>query len=642
MILAWGAAAPVLLAAIALVFAPGAIAARFVGLRGLGLLAFAPVLTVAATAIVAVLYGVVGVPWTLLTWAIAMLVLIGLAVLIGRWTAGRLGPEKSPSATWLLPTALMIGILLSAWRLVAYVQDPAGISQTNDAVFHLNAVRYVLETADASSLHVNSVIGGHSFYPSAWHGVVSLLVLLTGAPIPVVVNMFTVVIGALIWPLGIAWLARSLSGSSTVAAYAAVLSGSLQTFPLLMFQWGVLYPNALSTAMLPAAVATVITLPNWKGKPRQVASVVRAVLLVLIVVAALLLSQPAGFLPWAAMSAVWLTFWLFARKADLGSTRVVTIVVVMWLALVGVWLYLSTSTSGSHWPPFRGKLEVLLDVLFNGQVTIPFAFGVSALMLVGVVVAIRSVSLRWFAVSWIGVSVLYLIVAAIGMPFAREMLLGAWYADPYRIAAIAPVVVIPLAAVGADAILRVIAKRTGRISDSGSLAVAGLTILSIFMFVMILVRPVAMPAATQGTFDRESRYLATPDSFLDPDERELLENLADHVPADARILGNPSTGSGFGYFLSGRDVYPRTWANPTSAAWQEISSGLRDVGSDPEICEALAIFGSPEYVLDFGPGDDSPGRYVMPGMTDFVGQPGFELVYSVGEVSLWRITACAQ
>jgi hypothetical protein len=162
------------------------------------------------------------------------------------------------------------------------------------------------------------------------------------------------------------------------------------------------------------------------------------------------------------------------------------------------------------------------------------------------------------------------------------------------------------------------------------------------MIVLILVRPVAMPAVTQGTYDRESRYLAADDAYLSPDERELLESLDDYVPAGARVIANPSTGSGFGYFLSGRDVYPRTWAAPQTEAWQTLAAGLRDAATDPEVCDALEVYGSPRYVLDFGAGERAAGRYVLPGMTDFAGKPGFELVDAVGDASLWLITACAQ
>ncbi|MBY6060656.1 DUF6541 family protein [Microbacterium esteraromaticum] len=640
--LEWLVQLPVLLVTAGLVFVPGVLALWFVGLRGLPLLASAPIFTVAATAVIALLLGEVGVGWGPLPWAAAIAALTLLAALVGRWAVGRLDEGARSPVRWLLPAAIGVGVAMSTWRVVAYVQDPSGVSQTNDAVFHMNAVRYILETDNASSLHVNSVIGGRGFYPAAWHAVVSMIVLLTGAEITTAANMLTLVIAAMIWPLGIAWLTRAVTTSSTVAAYAAVLSGALQTFPLLMFQWGVLFPNALSTAMIPAAVALVITVPRWIGATRPVAHVVRIALLILVAVSAILLAQPAAILPWMAISAGWVTFQIFVRRAEWGATRVVGALVVLWAVVGGVWLYLAQGTSGSHWAPFRGKLEVFLDVLFNGQVLIPFAFGISILMLIGLVVAARVATLRWFVFAWAGISALYLLVAAVGAPMVRVGLLGAWYADPYRIAALAPIVVIPIAAIGADAVTRAVAARMRRPTEPMSTLV-GLAASVVFMIVLITVRPVAMPAVTQGTYDRESRYVAAADAYLNPDERELLESLDELVPADARVIGNPSTGSGFGYFLSGIDVYPRTWAAPRTPDWNILAVGLRDAATDPAVCSALMAYGNPQYVVDFGAGEDGPGRYIMPGMTDFAGQPGFELVNSVGDdASLWRITACAQ
>lgn len=641
MIIDWLAQLPALLVTAGVVFVPGVLALWLAGLRGLALLASAPLFTVASTAVIALLLGRIGVPWGPLPWAAAMVVLIVLAAVVGRWAGGALDERARSSRRWMLPAAIGIGVVLSIWRIVAYVQDPSAVSQTNDAVFHMNAIRYILETQNASSLHVSAVIGGQSFYPAAWHGLVSLIVLLTGVEITVAANLFTVVIAAMIWPLGIAWLTRAVTSSSTVAGYAAILSGALQTFPLLMFQWGVLFPNALSTALVPAAIALVVTLPSWVGTTRRVAHVVRAALIILIAVAAILLAQPAGILPWMAISAVWLSFRMISRRTDWGWARVLGALVVLWGFVAAIWLSLARGTSGSHWPPFRGKLEVFLDVLFNGQVLIPFAFGVSILMLIGLVVAARTAALRWFLLAWLGISGLYLLVAAIGAPLIRVGLLGAWYADPYRIAALAPIVVIPIAAIGADALVRAISVRIRPSSESTSTLV-GLAATVVFMIVLILVRPVAMPAVTQGTYDRDSRYAAAADSYLDPDERTLLESLSAHVPAGALVIGNPSTGSGFGYFLSGVDVYPRTWAAPRTPEWDVLAAGLRDAATDPAVCSALQAFGDPQYVLDFGEGEDLPGRYVVPGMTDFAGQPGFELVESVGDASLWRITACAQ
>lgn len=647
MILEWVAQAPVLIVVALVVFVPGVAALWRIIPRGLALLAAAPLFTVAVTALLAVAYSLLGVAWSPLSWLLGTAVLVSVAW-AGSGVLGPVAPQRRDGRALrvLLPLMIALGISIGIWRLASYITDPAGISQTNDAVFHMNAVRYVLETADASSFNVNGVIGGRSFYPAGWHALVSLVVAFTGTTIPIAANMLTLVIGGLIWPLGIVWLTRTLTRSDAVAGFAALLSGALQTFPLLMFQWGVLFPNALSTALIPAAIAIAVTSGEPAVSRTRARTVVRVAALVLLALTALAFSQPAALLPWAAILAVRVTDALVRRRSEYPRWRTVLVAAVMWIVLAAVWIALSQSTSGSHWPPFRGKLEVFLDVLFNGQVGIPFAFGVSALMLVGVFVAWRAPRIRWFVFAWSGISALYVLVAAVGAPLIRENILGAWYADPYRIAALSPLVVIPLAALGfsrlAEGALRILRRRGPEaeddVRDTGIAAAA----LAALMIVLVVFRPVAMPAFLEGSFDRESRYLATDDSYLSPDERTLLESLPDTVEPGARVLGNPSTGSGFGFMLSGVDVYPRTWSKPESAAWEVLAADLRDAATDPDVCAALETYGSPEYVLDFGPGEQAPGRYLMPGMTDFEGRPGFDLVSASGDASLWRITACAR
>lgn len=642
----WLAQAPVLLVTALVLFVPGLLALWAVGLRGLALAAAAPLFGVAATGIAAMTLAFIGVPWSVGAWRAAVAVLVGAAALVGL-ILGRGRSEPPARRHRLLAVALAIGACFAIWRLAAYIVDPAGISQTNDAVFHMNAVQFILDTANASSLHVNGVIGGTSFYPAAWHALVSIVVSITGSSIPIAANMLTLVIGAFIWPLGITWLTRVVTRSDTAAASAAVLACSLHTFPLLMFQWGVLFPNALSTAMLPAGVALVLSPLAWRAGRRSWSGVARGVLLALVACCALLLAQPATLLPWLALILVRATAWLLSDSWAGMRVRRWGAVVALWALLAVVWILISRTTSGSHWPPFRGKLEVFLDVLLNGQLRIPFAFAISALMLCGLVLAWRDIRIRWFVFGWAGVSGLYVLAAAIGAPLVRVNLLGAWYADPYRIAALAPVVVVPLAALGLQGIITVVHRRLRRgdaeprVPDRTAAALT-LAAASAIMIVLTLLRPVAMPAVVEGSFDRESRYIAADDSYLSPDERTLLESLPDVVPSGTRVLANPSTGAGFGYMLSGVDVFPRTWSPPTTAAWEVLADGLRDAASDPAVCAALQQYGDPAYVLDFGLGDDTPGRYEMPGMTGFADRPGFEKISEVGDVSLWRITACAR
>jgi hypothetical protein len=627
-----------------IVFLPGTLPLLVVGVRGLALFALAPVVGASLLAGSAVLLGWVGLPWAPLPFGGVILVATLLAWLLRR-ALGPLRPgDEPPQRRWFMPTALLLGILLGAWSIIAYIGDPEGISQTNDAVFHFNALRFILDTGSASSLHVSAFTGASGFYPAAWHGLVSMLIVVTGADLAVAVNAITLVIGAVIWPLGIAWLARVATGSATVAAYAAVLSGSLQAFPLLMFQWGVLYPNALSISLLPAAIAFVLQVPTWRARARPVRSLVLVGVLTALVFAALLLSQPSSALAWGLVCSVWLTFG-FLRRHKTGSVALrVGLAASAWLALGVLWWFFAQSTSGSHWPSFRGRLAALLDVIVNSQMAISAAVGVSVLMLVGLVTAFRRRDLWWIGIAWLAVSALYVASAALDSPLVRTWLLGPWYADPHRLASLAPLLVIPLAAMGTDALVTLGERaftRTRRSSWTKG-DVVGLAGVVVFTLIVLIVRPTGVPAFAGERAHPESRYLTTDDSYLSTDERELLESLPLHVGEGERIIANPSTGAGFGYALSGVDVYPRSWAPPTSEAWGTVANRLRDAATDPAVCAALEELGSPAYVLDFGPGEATPGRYLFPAMTDFAGQAGFELVASEQDSSLWRITACEE
>lgn len=641
MIAEWAGSSYVIALAAGLIFAPGLALLAIVRVRGLMLVAFAPVMSIAMTSVSALVLDLAGIGWTPVAFSVAMLVILAVG-LITRWLAPMPHSERG-QREWFVPIAIAIGGFLTLWRLIAYIQHPDGISQSNDAIFHLNAVRYILETHSASALDVSGFIGGTGFYPAAWHGITSMLVLISGADIAVAANAVTLVVGAAIWPLGIAWLTKVIFRSDSAAAAAGILAAALQTFPILMFQWGVLYPNALSTAMLPAALAVVLSIPEWLRLRADWRTWLLSALLVMTSVGAIALAQPATLLAGGLVVSIWLT-----SQIVRSSARIIVklaAIAVTWGGLAVVWYFFAHSTSGSHWGPFRGRLQAGLDILTNAHIFMAPAIAISVFMLIGLVVATLTAANRWVVVAWAGISALYFVAATVGRDFIRVELLGAWYADPYRVAALAPLLTIPLAAYGLAITVRKAtgwwAARSGRETSDRSDSWLTVGVASLVMIVITLLRPVPMPTL-YGEFETESLYVEGDSTYLSTDERQMLESLDELLPADARVIANPSTGSGFGYMLSGLDVNPKTWAPPVNEDWWILAESLRDVASVPEVCDALATFGSPQYVLDFGIGGTEPGRYEMPGMTDFDGQPGFSKVAGVGDVSVWQITACAE
>ena len=658
--------------ALLVVFGPGLVIGAALRLRGLVLAAAAPGISVGYLSGLAVVFPMIGVRWGLAQVAIAVFVAAVVAFVLGRFLTATPVPATSRASRLVLAGGIVVGSILLATRLLTYIGVPWAISQTNDAVFHLNALRWIAETGSASSLTLGGVLGPSTFYPGAWHAIASLVVVTPDA-LPVAVNMVALVIAAGIWPLGIALLTRVVTGDSAAAGLAAALAAAMLAFPQLMFAWGVLYPYALSVALVPATVAVTILAVRPEGwsprfdsgaaRPRSASDTllveraageskrrdprVGLTLTAAAGVVGIALAQPASLLVWGILSLIWLTGEILPRlrtaRAATGSSRRAMLMLAglagAWLVLALVWLQFAVFAGAVLWDPYLSVLGAVRDVALNSQGALPAAPGISILLCAGLVVAVRAPGLRWFAIAWALFSVLYIVSVATSIPIVTRALTGPWYGDSYRLAAVTPVLVVPLAAMGLAAVLRWFAQRIRSEGARERAPLWGIAVIAAVVTAGVMVAPVIQLRVAHTT-DPQSRYALNDDSYLSRDAYALLRRLPETVPADALLIGNPSTGAGFAYALGERDVIPRTWAKPESEAWDVIADGLHDAGEDPAVCDALALYGHPGFVLDFGVGDKSPGRYPMPGMTGFDGRPGFELVDREGEASLWEITAC--
>lgn len=628
-------------------FVPGLATGLAGRMRGLALWAVAPALSTATLAVLAVVFAVVGVRWDPLPAALGVLAaaLIVWALRLSLHPAPAQGVDERSWERWLLPAGIAVGAVLTVTRLALYIGAPDNVSQTNDAVFHLNALRYIAETGSASSLDLTGMLGAVSVYPAAWHAPASL-VFLMGSDIVVVANAMSLVIGA-VWTLGTAWLTLvATRGDRLAAAAAALLSGALAAFPLLMIQWGVLYPSLLAIAILPAALASMMVIPaGWSSGGLRGA--VLPVVFAGAAVVGVALAQPSILVVWGIGVASWVMWRLAPRwKGAVGRVRLMLALaeLAVLLALAGLWWYLGRFVT-AEWPPSRSKLEAVFEVASNGLVGFPAAWVVSALMLVGLVRSVREPSLRWIAAAWAAVAVLYIVAASIGNPTVRGLLLAPFYGDPYRVAAAVPVFVIPLAGIGAAAIgtfvVQAIRRRTGE-GDPSVPAVAGwaLAMMAVFGVLGLIVAPVIQwRDVWSGAVDRVTWYTMADGSYLTPDERVLLDRLNESVPEGELVIGNPSTGMAFGFALGDHLVYPLTWAPPRTGDYDILADRLNEASTDPDVCPAVRSIGA-RYVLDFGAGETQYGRYLLPGFTDISPDGGFELVDSEGDAQLWRITAC--
>lgn len=646
------------LATAIVLFVPGLVAAWSVGLRRLGAWAFAPVGSVAIGTLVATVYGFARIPWAAPTAVLGFVVVMG--ALVGCRFLFRVRSTATPAVGRRWPVAAAIGgaIVLTGARLAAYIGDPTNISQSNDAPFHLGAVRAIIEQGRASSFGLGGLVDPEapgSFYPGAWHGTTALVAALTGSGIPEATNAMTLVVGAVVWTLGLAWLTQAATRRRLAAAAAVALSPALLAFPLLLIQYGILYSYLLAVALLPASIAVVVergrrhrTTEPW---PARIAAVSLAAAMVIAAVGA---SQPSALLAWGLAAALYAVGGAVLSRQDPTVTRSQRIALTagaaaLTVAVCAAWWAAGRSVTADYWGPVRSLPRAALDVASSGYAGTQTAWWVSLLGLVGLVVLLMRGGARWLAFTWVVLAGLYGVAAAIHSPWLRLSLVGPWYSDTYRIAALLPVVALPIAGAGVAYLVdRAVdlwqrnRPETGRSAEDPPVAAwAAVAVLLLVNAIVFAAQPVVQRHhVANGVTESRSAFAIADDTWLTVDERALIQRLPETVEPGARVLGNPGTGAAFGYALSGVDVFPAKWQVPRGSAYLLLSERLSDIATDPEVCEAVDALGA-DYVLDFGPGDKGTGRVQLPGFTGLDGLSGFELADREGTASLWRITGCA-
>lgn len=619
------------LAAAAVVFAPGLALAFALRLRGALLWGFAPAAGVGALGVSAVALGLAGIAWSPVTAAIAVVVMTGVAwaVMLPLRTART--HEGRGWRAWVAG-AVTLGAVIGAVRMASIIGAPDNVSQTNDATFHLNALRYIADTGSASSLDLLGTIGASGFYPGAWHAVASLTMQLTGSDVAVAANATALAIAGPIWTASLAGLIWVTTRDVKTTSAAALLAPVLFAFPFHMLDFGVLYPYALSLAILPGVIAVLVSSADRIGeahgsRARTMRIVVHAAIVTLVGLAALGLSQPSALLVWVvAVVACGLVQLLASWRSASARTRWARagVSALLILGASGAWLAVVSISSANLWPGIRNLPDAAVRMLINGSVGSGPALVMSALAVLGVVVAVQSKRLRWLVLFGAALTMLVLVAQSVQNDTVR-MLLSPWYADPRRFTAMMPLVVIPLASIGLAAVMRWRGWRSARTGSAVAVLIIACTYIE--ATVWAVVNPI------------EHRYGETEDSYLSQDERQLFDDLDEFVEPGARVLGNPSAGAAFGYGLTGVDVVPRTWSMPTDPAFQTLRSELVELVDDPDVCPAVESLGV-DYVLDFGESEEGAGKWEMPGLTGFEGEPGFTLVAERGDASLWRINGC--
>lgn len=612
------------------------------GFRGAWALGLAAPFGFSTIAIASTAAPLVGLRWSLLPLGLVAAVLVAGIVVVRRLllrSSGAMTMETRGGVFWVVVATVVAAIPLGA-RVLAVFGGPDAISQTFDNVFHLNAIRYILESGSGSSLDVGGLTGAMGFYPSVWHASAALLVEVTGAAIPAAVQALTLVVSAVVWPLSAIVLTSALMGASrSVVLSTGVIAGALPAFPLLMMDYGVLYPLQLSFAILPAVLALTVRLLGGPAHDRGTLG--WWALAFAGALPGLVLSHPGGFVGWIALSSP--LFLLFAirlwRASSTMPRRVAVLVGAVGYLGAGIILIkvLRPAAEARGWPPVMSVSAAVWQV-----VSVSMFLGVSA-VLVAVAVFIGAVRVLvertaslWAALGmWAVGALLFVVAASIGIWPIRDALTGSWYNNWPRLAALLAVALVPLAVAGLDGVVAFVSRTQLARVRRATGAVVGTVVV-----VVVAVVAAQFPAMPIAQADAHEGYVMADDAkLLSPDELALLERLPDEVPADAVIAGNPYTGTALAYAYSDRRVLMPHMLMYLTAEGHLVNEGLDHADQDPEVCAALETLGV-TYVLDFGDREVHGEHHDYEGLDELATSAAVELVDEAGDARLYRIVAC--
>ena len=664
--MSWLATIPLLLFAVVLAFGPGYAMGWALRVPARLRVFYAPLLTFALVAVSAIVLGKTGIPWSLISFVPVATVLVAAAAGL-MWLVGRRWPALA-SASWPgndVPVAWpVVGAVLGGFLVLHMTEDmvygPEAFSQSLDNSFHMNAIRWIQEHGDASSLTLGAVSAEDqqpTFYPAGWHDFVSLIYSTTGTSIATATIVTVLLTASFVWPCSLVAFSLSIPKLRRLQALAIpAIIGGFAAFPGLLLRWGVLFPNLLGYALLPTFVALMAHLVQALLR-REFSVLLSLGLSALVGIAGLALVHPNAVvsavvfaLPMllAGVVQVSRSHELALRQKWVGSLLLVGVSI----GCVGAWWFLRPGASASNtWEPMLTEGEALYQFLFLGlenanqlRDTFNPSYLAGFLALWGAGYLLYKHRNLWLIASWVLIGYLWIIAATVPRGDFRLLMVGPWYTDHFRLAALVVFPSVILAGIGlggfVEGLLTWIVRRVPRTARL-NVATAGMGVAAVLVLVLAGLTS-RVPSVQETTLAVSREYRLTPTSVvLNQDEMNVINEIPKIVPKGDVIVNNPWDGSAYIYALADRHLTGYHFEFETSPKYSAIMHNLKNARTNPEVCREVNKYKAHWYVhlenqLNFGP--DAQKNY--DGLVAAIGTDVLTPVYSSGPMTLYRISAC--
>ena len=321
------------------------------------------------------------------------------------------------------------------------------------------------------------------------------------------------------------------------------------------------------------------------------------------------------------------------------------------------------------WGAAQYPLEAVLHTLMLGFMDDGVQLVLMVFVFVGMFWTLKERRWLWLSASYVLACGMFIVgVSTSGR--LQHLLTGFWYTDYYRVAAMAAIFGIPLAAMGVALVARTIARLLSRSRDK---APAWATSIACALCAFVLVwgtfflddpRADISPSSEVPNMGRGAMTLVwqrlswqnNVDYIYTTAEKEFVAEVEQVLPEGAVVINNPNDGSCFCYVVDGMRTYYRYLRTYGEGGETEdsalIRSRLDSISYDDRVKEAVENVGA-EYLLLldqgrwYNPSDpDSNFFFTYDDNSLWAGidyvrdsTPGFEVVLARDDMRLYRITA---
>lgn len=677
------------LACICILFLPGVLYAKALQLKGAIAVACAPILSIGTIVTVSIVYGIVGISCNALS-VLLPVTIAGMAALICGNILSNNSARRADSSLsqWLLLiTYIVFGVIVCFYVFVSSLDGPDSYMISFDSITHFSLIQNFLGTGEWSPLLASNgdlsekaaVEATRGFYPAAWHQIIALTIEITHCEVALAVNSCNAVFMGMVYPCSMYALASSLFPKSRmIQLVGAVVCLSFALVPWFMAYRGIIYANLLGNVLLPSFLALFIqSARNSEPLNRRIAQMAATTIISVI---ALATSHTSTLFAAYVFLAPYLGSLLYSsvknrKRGRLKGSRKALCILCVYIAFaVGLWMAmcLIPAFSATVHYSIRSKIDPHLASNLFSLVSLSFTEGLPqwALVLCCIIGATALLCQKryWPLVPVVLVAVAYIASRGFGSD-AKLFFSGFWYNDPWRMAYLLSIFLIPIASIGLAAFIKMAtaaishaARRSNSPCDEAScnrtLICTCLAVLTCFCCWTFFPNyhlgsnretTIETPFGIVKSRIEKASNMQNAKSYS-TEEEAFVRQAMELIPEDALVVNMPHDGSVFAFGLDGMRTYNRsTRVDDETSDANIIRKGLSDIATDESVQSAVDNIGA-EYVLllDQGiPASESENfmpRYGEGGAEAWSGlnsisdaTPGFDIVLAEDDMRLYRI-----